>query len=469
MTGMNIRFLLTTAILAFSTVRAMTAEDLGSMRGANYVPSYAKNDVAIWMDYDPAVIDRELGYAERLKLNTVRIFLNQAVYEHNPKQFLERLENFLKACDKHKVRAMPVLFDSCFDPQKVDLADYKDKKWMPSPGFSRLGERDRPAMAEYIRAVVGGHKDDRRIVVWDVMNEPESTDYWRDLEHGGRETIGQFVRWALRRTKEEKPGQPLTIGWGAANSNIAAIDLVDVICMHHYCPTKDLRRLIQEGQLWGTLHGKPVIINEFVGQPVQPIDDALPIVTERKIGWVFWELMLGKSQFSQSSAPFQGHIYPDGTCRSVREVAAIVHPEGYTGDPREIAAKAGFQPRTFTEEGISFEGAWQRWNGDGPAGKRLWHAGNPDDSATKTVNGSTIEVVLKHGPDCGIAQVFVDGKPAAVPEIDTYSKDVDWSRQTVVAQKLSAGSHTVMITATGRKSPQSTFRLVQVVDILARP
>jgi hypothetical protein len=115
-----------------------------TMRGANHVPSYAKNDVAIWMDYDPAVIDRELGYAGRLKLNTVRIFLNVAVYEHDPKQFLERLENFLTACDKYKIRAMPVLFDACFDPQAVNLKDYRDKSWIPSPGFSRLGEKDRP-------------------------------------------------------------------------------------------------------------------------------------------------------------------------------------------------------------------------------------------------------------------------------------------------------------------------------------
>ncbi len=140
--------LLTVVFLAIPTVRASAREDLGTMRGANYVPSYAKNDVAIWMDYDPVVIDRELGYAERLNLNTVRVFLNQAVYEHEPKVFLERLENFLTLCEKHKIRAMLVLFDSCFDPQIVDLKDYRDKTWMPSPGFSRLGVKDRPAMGD---------------------------------------------------------------------------------------------------------------------------------------------------------------------------------------------------------------------------------------------------------------------------------------------------------------------------------
>lgn len=40
---------------------AEAADDFADMRGANYVPSYARNDVQTWLDYDPAVIDRELG------------------------------------------------------------------------------------------------------------------------------------------------------------------------------------------------------------------------------------------------------------------------------------------------------------------------------------------------------------------------------------------------------------------------
>ena len=63
---------------------AKPEEDFSWMHGANYVPSYARNDVAIWMDYDPAVIDHELEYAQKLRLNTVRVFLNQAVYELRP-------------------------------------------------------------------------------------------------------------------------------------------------------------------------------------------------------------------------------------------------------------------------------------------------------------------------------------------------------------------------------------------------
>lgn len=59
-------------------------DDFSLIRGANYVPSYAKNDVQTWLHYDHNIIDRELGYAEKLRLNSVRIFLQYLVYEDNP-------------------------------------------------------------------------------------------------------------------------------------------------------------------------------------------------------------------------------------------------------------------------------------------------------------------------------------------------------------------------------------------------
>ena len=107
------------------------------MRGANYVPSYAKNDVAIWMDYDPGRDRPRTGLRRTVETQHGPGVPEQAVYEHNPKQFLERLESSLTLCDKHRIQAMLVLFDSCFDPQVIDLKDYRSN-WIPSPGFARL-------------------------------------------------------------------------------------------------------------------------------------------------------------------------------------------------------------------------------------------------------------------------------------------------------------------------------------------
>ena len=208
-------------------------------------------------------------------------------------------------------------------------------------------------MEDYIHAVAGGHKDDRRIILWDVMNEPESTAKYGDWEHGGRQTIDNFVRWSLHRVKEEKPASRSRSVGRCTGVNIATIDLVDVICIHLTVPIKISSGRSRRAQHWGRLYGKQVIMNEFVGQPQQPIERAIPIAARRKIGWVFWELMLGKTQFTGGSAPYQGHIYPDGTCRSVREVAAILCPEGYTGDrarlPRKPVSTRGASPRTETD------------------------------------------------------------------------------------------------------------------------
>ena len=50
------------------------------IRGFNYTASYAWNDADFWENYDNDVVDREMGYAERLGLNSARIFLTYQFY-----------------------------------------------------------------------------------------------------------------------------------------------------------------------------------------------------------------------------------------------------------------------------------------------------------------------------------------------------------------------------------------------------
>src|SRR5512139_4086016 len=68
-----------------------------------------------------------------------------------------------------------------------------------------------------------------------------------------------------------------------------------------------------------------IVINEVVMRPQQPFDFAMPILREEKIGWVFWELMFGKTQFTRDANSIQGLVYPDGSCRDAREVAAVAN------------------------------------------------------------------------------------------------------------------------------------------------
>ena len=46
--------------------------------GCDYVPAYAGNQIQMWQSstWNPAEIDKELGWAEELGFNSVRIFLH---------------------------------------------------------------------------------------------------------------------------------------------------------------------------------------------------------------------------------------------------------------------------------------------------------------------------------------------------------------------------------------------------------
>ena len=187
---------------------------------------------------------------------------------------------------------MPVLFDSCFDPQSVNLSNYANVDWIPSPGFDRIGIDDWPASQKYIHAVVGAHKNDASIVLWDVMNEPEGTAHYSQPE--GRAKIHDFLRRALKEVRAQGASQPLGIGWAHSDNIVISLDLSDVVLWHNYGNPNALKADIVRCKEIGRAVGKPVIINEFVGRPQQRIEEALPVVSQAKVGWVFWELMLGQ-------------------------------------------------------------------------------------------------------------------------------------------------------------------------------
>jgi hypothetical protein len=83
-------------------------------------------------------------------------------------------------------------------------------------------------------------------------------------------------------------------------------------------------------------------------------------------------------------------------------------------------------------------------------------------------DGSSVTVIYKVGPDCGIGRVLIDGQPGRSREIDTYSPTVEWNRRTMVANDLPPGPHTMTVEVTGKKNPKSTSTYIQVVDIESR-
>src|SRR4051812_15258271 len=58
--------------------------------GANYTPATAINQLEMWQadSFDPGQIDRELGWAESLGFNSMRVFLHHLLWEDDPKGLL---------------------------------------------------------------------------------------------------------------------------------------------------------------------------------------------------------------------------------------------------------------------------------------------------------------------------------------------------------------------------------------------
>ena len=87
--------------------------------GSNYIPDDAINELEMWQaqSFNPGQIDKELGWAEDLGMNTMRVFLHDLVWQENPEGFRKRIDQFLEIASRHHIKPLFVLFDSCWDPQ----------------------------------------------------------------------------------------------------------------------------------------------------------------------------------------------------------------------------------------------------------------------------------------------------------------------------------------------------------------
>src|SRR5450631_4449164 len=69
----------------------LTPTDLSTIRGANYRAAGAANTTDYWLHYNAAETERDLTYADRLKLNQLRVFVNYASWQTNKASFRKNL------------------------------------------------------------------------------------------------------------------------------------------------------------------------------------------------------------------------------------------------------------------------------------------------------------------------------------------------------------------------------------------
>ncbi|MEJ0056932.1 MAG: hypothetical protein WDN75_15535 [Bacteroidota bacterium] len=186
--------------------------------GCNYVPANAINELEMWQaeTWDPKTIDKELGWAESIGMNTLRVFLHDLLWQQDAEGFKKRLAEFLAICEKHHIKPMLVLFDSVWDPnpklgkQREPTPGVHNSGWVQSPGAAALlDEKQYPRLEAYVKGVVGAFANDQRVLCWDVWNEVDNvnTNNYADPKNK-LELVTKLLPMVFTWTRAAKPLQP---------------------------------------------------------------------------------------------------------------------------------------------------------------------------------------------------------------------------------------------------------------------
>ena len=314
-------------------------EEKGWPVGCNYVPSTAINTIEMWQaeTFDAKTINREMGWAEKLGFNTMRIFLNALVYESAPEGFKSRFDEVLGILAKHKMRALVTFFTNGGNPdgrlgkQMDAVQGLHSPGWKQSPGMDIVNDPTKwGGIERYVKDILTTHKDDDRILMWCLYNEPENLQ-------GGKVNTLPLLRAVFQWAREVNPSQPLTAPmWGIPcqadwGSNLPIVCFLgencDVMSFHCYESTDVMKKFINYLKQFR----RPLVCTEYLARTQgNTFESCLPLLRHENVGAISFGLVQGKCGFyypwsSKEGSPeppvwFHDILRSDGTPYSKAEV-----------------------------------------------------------------------------------------------------------------------------------------------------
>jgi hypothetical protein len=282
--------------------------------GSNYIPANAINELEMWQadTFDPKRIDTELGWAEAIGLNTMRVFLHDLPWQQDPAGFQNRIDTFLKIAAKHHIKPLFVLFDSCWDPQPrlgkqhAPTPGVHNSGWVQSPGAKALQDPAQyPRLEAYVKGVVGAFAKDDRVLGWDIWNEPDNGNggSYQNLEPKSKdELVIALLPQAFAWARAAHPTQPLTSGvwkgdWSVAEKLEPAariqIEMSDVISFHSY----DKPEVFEKRVLSLQQYHRPILCTEYMARGNgSTFQGTLPLARKYNVAAINWGLVAGKTQ-----------------------------------------------------------------------------------------------------------------------------------------------------------------------------
>ena len=303
--------------------------------GANFLPSTAINQLEMWQaaTFDPATIDKELGWAESIGFNTMRVYLHSLAWKQDPQGFKQRVGQYLDIASKHKIKTLFVFFDDCWNKvpaagiQPAPKPGVHNSGWVQDPGQPMSSDSTLfPELERYVKDVMGTFARDKRILLWDLYNEPGNS--------GKRDSSLPLLEKVFTWAREVNPDQPISAGlwaWDFEKLNEFQLTHSDIITYHNYEDLQWHRRTIELLKA----NGRPMICTEYMARTRNSrFSNILPLLKKHNVGAINWGFAAGKSNtiyawdtpIPDGSDPiewFHDIFRPDGTPYRQDEVNLI--------------------------------------------------------------------------------------------------------------------------------------------------
>jgi hypothetical protein len=286
----------------------------GWLSGCNYIPSTAINQLEMWQKetFDTVTINRELGWAQDLGFNTMRVFLHDLAWQQDAEGFKGRMKTFLTIAAAHHIKPFFVFFDDCWNPDAR-----AGKQNSPRPGIHNSGWVRSPSEAVhndpaqwdylnyYVHDILSTFRHDKRILMWDLYNEPGNSGYTSN----SLPLLKAIFTWA----RKVNPDQPLTVGFWTDNEKFKTLNTFafansDIVSYHCYDSLQYHVKRIDELKAYK----RPLVCTEYMARPKgSTFFIIMPLLKRENIGAINWGFVDGKTQTKYAwDTPIPGGAEP---------------------------------------------------------------------------------------------------------------------------------------------------------------
>ncbi len=270
------------------------------LTGCNYIPASAINQIEMWhaQSFDPKGIEKEMLWAQELGFNTMRVFLSSVVWKNDPVGMKQRMDQFLQICQNHSIKPIFVFFDDCWNAesaigkQPAPLPGVHNSGWVQDPAASLRNDTTRlfPVLENYMKDILTTFKNDKRILMWDLYNEPGNN------RHGisSFPLLKNVFKWA----RQARPNQPITVGvWWVSSPEITVLSSFqihnsDIITYHNY----EAEKLHENWINFLKMNGRPLICTEYMARTNESyFGTVMPMLKKQNVGAINWGFVAGKT------------------------------------------------------------------------------------------------------------------------------------------------------------------------------